>query len=112
MPSQNEVDALRRDVHRMNQPLRLVLVGFVAVGTLFDKLSRQLKDFPRRAIPVFLKSLRDTIPPATWCTQAFSATGKRARDELAEQLQPTLGEGAGPVATIAVGTRPPALVNA
>ena len=111
MPSQNEVDALRRDVDRLNQPLRLVLVGFVALGTLFDELSgsRQLKDFPKRAIPVFLKSLRDTIPPATWCAPTLPATGKRARDELAEQLQLTLGARAGPLATIAVGIRPPAL---
>ncbi|OLQ03231.1 hypothetical protein AK812_SmicGene13846 [Symbiodinium microadriaticum] len=110
-PKNSEVDALRRDVDRLNQPLRLVLVGFVALGTLFDELSgsRQLKDFPKRAIPVFLKSLRDTIPPATWCAPTLPATGKRARDELAEQLQLTLGARAGPLATIAVGIRPPAL---
>ena len=112
MPSQTEIDALRRDVDRLNQPLRLVLVGFVALGTLHEELSgsRQLKDFPKRAIPMFLKSLRDTLPAEKWCAPTLSATGKMARDELVDQFQPTLGEGAGPLATIAVGTRPLALV--
>ena len=107
MPSQADIDALRRDVDRLNQPLRLVLVGFLALGTLFEELSgsRQLKDFPKRAIPVLLKSLRDTLPADKWCAPTLSSTGKRARDDLAEQLRPTLGEGANPLATIAVGSR-------
>ena len=109
MPSQNEVDALRRDVDRLNQPLRLVPVGFVALGTLFDELSgsRQLKDFPKRAIPVFLKSLRTRSHRQHGARQRYRPLEKGLGMNLQSSSSP---HGAGPLATIAVGTRPPALV--
>ena len=73
--AQSAVDGLRRDVDRLNQPLRVVLLSFTALKKEFLsslKDERKLADFPRRAAPVILAALKATLPATKWCVSQLS----------------------------------------
>ena len=110
--SQSSVDGLRRDVDRLNQPLRIVLLGFVVLKELFSNLKAEhkLADFPKQAAPAILAALKETLPAETWCAPQLSGPANQIRSELQQSLTPALGEqGADSLARVIMGTRPPAL---
>ena len=57
---------------------------------------RQLREFPKRATPIILRSLKEALPEEKWCAPALSATAAVARDDSAGKLQPAPQEGAVP----------------
>ena len=95
--SQAAVDHLRRDVDRLTQPLRVVLIGFSMLKDLYLSLKEQhkLTDFPKEAIPVLLATLKAQIPAEKWCAPQLSPAAARVRSEMQVSLESALGrEGA------------------
>ena len=110
--SQSSLDGLRRDVDRLNQPLRIVLLGFVVLKELFSNLKAEhkLAEFPKQAAPAILAALKETLPAEAWCAPQLSGPANQIRGELQQSVVPALGEhGAESLARVLMGTRPPAL---
>ncbi|OLP82407.1 hypothetical protein AK812_SmicGene36929 [Symbiodinium microadriaticum] len=84
--SQSSLDGLRRDVDRLNQPLRIVLLGFVVLKELFSNLKAEhkLAEFPKQAAPAILAALKETLPAEAWCAPQLSGPANQIRPALRE----------------------------
>ena len=112
MPSQTaEIQNLRRDLDLQNQPLRVVLVGFPGLDAVHDELEakKELHELKSRAPTLIQEALKQALGEK-WLEPRLTRADLEVRDVLARGLSERLGDGgAHDLATIAIGSKPPAL---
>ena len=103
---------LTRDVQFLWQNLRIVLVGFTALNTTYDQLTRDhnLKEFAAQAIPVILGICASALGDE-WARPRIRPITSESREIIQGRLVQNMAEDtAHALATWIVGERPPAVV--
>ena len=87
--SQSAGDHLRRDVARLNQPLRIVLLGFTVLQDLYVELKadHNLADLPQKAVTTILAALKGCHPRGKMVCPQPSVLAAQVQFELKKNLQ-------------------------